>query len=577
MKGKLGLFTIVSMLFATLQAQSWEQKVAPELLLNLRTGGQMELIIAFQEQADLSGAYQLHGKEAKGQYVYAQVQQVASSSQAGVRQLLENADVAYKPFTIVNAIYAELDLVTAQRIAQRPEVANLQANPWTRAVLPVQDNTLGMGRAVEWGVQEIGATAVWDLGFRGAGIVVAGQDTGYDWEHPALVNQYRGWNGANADHNYNWHDAIHEISELNADNPNPNPCGLDASIPCDDNNHGTYTMGTMIGDDGGENQIGVAPEARWIGCRSLERGWGSLATYVECFDWFLAPTDLMGENADPSLAPHVINNSWRCPAIEGCDSTNFAVMEQAVNALHAAGVLVIASAGNDGPNCGTILDPPAIFDKVFTVAAVDGNNSIASWSSRGGAIVDGKLIEKPDIAAPGVSIRSARRDSMYLTSSGTSIASPHVAGAVALMLNAAPHLAGEVDTLKAILQATSVPRLPDEDCGIEGEPNATFGYGTLDALAAVQQARQVVSTTSIAEDIAIHPFPNPSTGTIQLNVPKTQLGATWQLLDQTGRVVVEHILDNHIEHLNVEHLPSGIYFYGMKGGSTYELGKLVLQ
>ena len=129
------------------------------------------------------------------------------------------------------------------------------------------------------------------------------------WTHNALKPQYRGWNGSTADHNYNWHDSIHSGGGA---------CGPNTQAPCDDNGHGTHTTGTTSGDDGAGNQIGVAPGAKWIGCRNMDQGNGTPATYTECFQFFIAPTDLNGQNPDPTLRPHVMNNSWGCPPSEGC-------------------------------------------------------------------------------------------------------------------------------------------------------------------------------------------------------------------------------------------------------------------
>ena len=168
-------------------------------------------------------------------------------------------------------------------------------------------------QGVEWNIIKVKAPDVWAMGFTGQGVVIGGQDTGYQWDHPALINQYRGWNGTSADHDYNWHDAIHEDA-------GGNPCGYNSPFPCDDYGHGTHTMGTMVGDDGGANQIGMAPGARWIGCRNMDNGVGSPATYAECYQWFVAPTALDGSEPRPDLAPDVINNSWGCPPSEGCTS-----------------------------------------------------------------------------------------------------------------------------------------------------------------------------------------------------------------------------------------------------------------
>ncbi|MEL7427645.1 MAG: S8 family serine peptidase [Bacteroidota bacterium] len=308
----------------------WRDKIDSDIMTSLLSGEEVEVIVAFHAQADLGMASQLRGKAAKGRYVFQQVQAVANESQAAVRQLLDAAAVTYNSFSIVNALYTTVDLALAEQIAKRPEVANLQPNPWVMLDRPIPDLSLQNNNrgVIEWGIESINATAVWDLGYLGSGVVIGGQDTGYDWEHPAIQNQYRGWDGAVADHNYHWHDAIREISLLHGDSifsPDNNPCGLDVDVPCDDHNHGTHTMGTMVGDDGDENQIGVAPQARWIGCRNMERGYGSPASYIECFDWFLAPTNLEGLEADPDAAPHVISNSWHCPPMEGCNPDNFAL------------------------------------------------------------------------------------------------------------------------------------------------------------------------------------------------------------------------------------------------------------
>jgi subtilisin family serine protease len=109
------------------------------------------------------------------------------------------------------------------------------------------------------------------LGVTGTGIVVAGQDTGYEWDHPALMRQYRGWDGAVTDHTYNWHDAWGEFE-----------------VPTDEDGHGTHTMGTVLGHDGDDNRTGVAPDAQWIGCRICGAG-GESRQLCRVHEFFLAP------------------------------------------------------------------------------------------------------------------------------------------------------------------------------------------------------------------------------------------------------------------------------------------------
>ena len=297
-------------------------------------------------------------------------------------------------------IWVKGDETVLAQLARRPDVAHVYANPQVTMPEPEANDQINMPNevmAIEWGVEKIGAPNVWTAGYTGQGIVIGGQDTGYQWNHPAVIDQYRGWNGVSSDHNYNWHDAIHD-----ADNSR---CDKDSPAPCDDNSHGTHTMGTMVGYDGGTNQIGVAPDAKWIGCRNMNLGNGTPATYAECYQWFIAPTDLNDENPDPALAPHVINNSWSCPTSEGCTDPN--VLLSVVNAVRAAGIVTVHAAGNAGSSCSSINTPAAIYDASFTVGNTTSTDGIAGSSSRGPVIVDGSGRLKPDVSAPGTSIRSS--------------------------------------------------------------------------------------------------------------------------------------------------------------------------
>ena len=248
-------------------------------------------------------------------------------------------------------------------------------------------------------------------------------------------------------------------------------------------------MGTIVGDDGGSNQIGVAPGARWIGCRNMDVGVGSPATYAECFEFFLAPYPIGGDpltEGIPSLAPHVINNSWTCPPSEGCDWDS---LQAVVENVRAAGIVIVASAGNSGSSssCSTVRDPIAIYDAAFSVGATDSSDNIAGFSSRGPVTVDGSGRLKPDVSAPGVSVRSSVRGTGYSSLDGTSMAGPHVAGTVALLWSAAPGLIGDVDTTEWLIAQTARPRTATQNCGDDGPgdvPNNVYGWGIVDALAA---------------------------------------------------------------------------------------------
>ena len=333
-------------------------------------------------------------------------------------------------------IWVQLDSHQLADLANRADVAHVFANPSVSLQLPAQPDPFApqpiSPDTVEWNIDKINAPAVWQMGFDGTGVVVAGQDTGYDWDHPALIDKYRGWNGANADHNYAWHDAIHSGGGV---------CGADSAVPCDDHNHGTHTMGTMVGDDGVGNQIGVAPGAQWIGCRNMDQGDGTPTTYSECFQWFIAPTDLNDQNPNPAMAPDVINNSWGCPPSEGC--TDPTILQTVVENTRAAGILVVTSAGNSGSACSTVTSPPAIYDASFSIGSTTSTDAISGFSSRGPVTVDGSNRLKPDISAPGSNIRSSVRGGGYQGGwSGTSMAAPHVAGLAALLIDAVPSLQG---------------------------------------------------------------------------------------------------------------------------------------
>ena len=267
-----------------------------------------------------------------------------------------------------------------------------------------------------------------------------------------------------------------------------NPCGFDSVQPCDDGTHGTHTMGTMVGDDGLENQVGMAPNAEWIGCRNMEQGVGTPATYAECYEWFIAPYPPGGDpfsDGDPARAPHVISNSWTCPPSEGCTDPN--VLRTVVNNVRAAGIVTVHAAGNSGSSCSTISTPAAIYDASFTVAATDSSDMIASFSSRGPVVLGDNTPAKPDISAPGVSVRSTIPGGGYSYKSGTSMATPHVAGLVALLIAAQPELAGDVDAIEAVIKETAVARYSSEGCGGDSPtslPNHTYGSGRIDAYAA---------------------------------------------------------------------------------------------
>lgn len=475
---------LTALVVVEVRADVASDKIDPWLLEKALDGEALEYLVVLSAQAHLEALRGMRSRRGKLTAAHESLREMAGATQKPLIKFLEEHDVEYRSFWIANALWVRSDADLMQQLAQRKDVRSIDANRESAMQGPVSKQQAVAAKTIEWNIALIGAPDVWALGFTGEGAVIGGQDTGYDWDHPALKNSYRGWNGGNANHNYNWHDSIHV---------NNGQCNGDSASPCDDDSHGTHTMGTMVGDDGGANQTGVAPGAKWIGCRNMNMGAGTPASYMECFQWFLAPTDLNDQNPDVGKAPHVINNSWGCPGFEGCDAPDALLVT--VRNTRAAGIVVVVSAGNSGSFCGTVFDPPAIYAESFSVGATTSADVIAGFSSRGPVTRDGSNRLKPDISAPGVGVRSSVPDVGYAVFQGTSMAGPHVVGLVALLISAEPSLAGNPDAIEAIIRDTAVPLTTTQDCGgVFGTevPNNTFGYGRIDALAAVTVANQTV-------------------------------------------------------------------------------------
>jgi uncharacterized repeat protein (TIGR01451 family) len=254
----------------------------------------------------------------------------------------------------------------------------------------------------------------------------------------------------------------------------------------------------------------MAPDAEWIGCRNMNnQGVGTSITYSECYQWFIAPTDLNDQNPRTDFAPDVINNSWSCATSEqGCGDVN--VLKTVVENVRAAGIVTVHSAGNSGPSCSTVNRPAAIYEASFTVGATDQSDKIWTFSSRGPVTVDGSNRLKPEVTAPGDGIRSSWPGPYYdyKTESGTSMAAPHVVGLIALLLSARPDLAGNVDAIETFIEQNATPRTISLICGgIPGteRPNNTYGWGLIDAWATVQDASRRFEIQKVASDYMYNP------------------------------------------------------------------------
>ena len=497
-----GLFSFVLIIGSGQALANSSDNKIPASVLALAQQGAINVVAQMQGQADLSAAAAIRDKNAKGEFVTRQLRARASQTQAPLIALLQSLNIPYRSYWLADVVQFKADAAVLRQVAELPSVALIDAvsvadfsQPRAKQAKAEGDEEAGPESTIEPGLSLVRAPLVWELGIRGQGVVVGDHDIGVEWQHPALINQYRGWNGSEADHNYNWRNAFGALDLF---------C-TDPAEPCDSHGHGTHTTGTMVGDDQAGHQIGMAPQAQWMACRSLLDpvvGVGTLPTYLDCMEWFVAPYPL-GEPdlADPTLAPDVINNSWGC--LEACTPT---ILQAANEAIKAAGIVQVVSAGNDGQgeglSCSTLEFPPALYDSSFTVGASNYEDQMADFSSRGPVLSDLSMRTKPDIVAPGVSVISSSLDGSYASLSGTSMAGPHVAGLVALMISAEPRLRGQVDLIRDIIQSTAVPLSTTEACGGIGPeelPNNVFGYGRIDALAAVLAIPAMLDDEAVTE------------------------------------------------------------------------------
>lgn len=565
---------VVISLSAGAQTAAWKTKVDPVVLKKAETASTIEFVAVLKERPDLSAADKLETKDEKGLFVYNALKAAALHSQGEIKELLGKSNVPFQSFYVVNMVYVpSADVKVLEAVANLTSVESIIENgkyvvsKTTASLNKTQD--LQGPTATSWGITKVKADQVWALGVKGQNVIVAGEDTGYEWTHPAIKSKYRGT--PTNDHNYNWHDIVKSGG---------GSCGPNKKEPCDDNGHGTHTMGTICGGDA-SNPIGMAPDAKWIGCRNMNAGVGTLNSYIECFEFFLAPTNLDNQNADPSKAPHVINNSWGCPTDEGCNTSNFATMEAVVTNLRSAGVVVVVSAGNDGAKgCSSLNTPAAIFPGSYTVGSTTSSDAISSFSSRGPVTNYGPSRISPDISAPGSDITACWPGGGYNTISGTSMAGPHVAGLVALIISANPALAGKVQLIEDIITTTAVKLTSSQTCGgTAGSsiPNNTFGNGRIDALAAVKKATDMVWVKEHDKSGAsVTAYPNPFTNTIAFEFGNWKPGTTLQVYSITGTIVMSKTWEATPAKYEVDlsNQSSGVYFYRVSNGSESSNGKL---
>lgn len=387
------------------------------------------------------------------------LQRRARTSQDGIADAV---DGPVQSFWLVNAVAFRGTPEEIRQVASNPEVADVDldtvvhvADGGETSATPFRDAGSG-----DWGLAASNVPAVWSTyGLYGAGVTVGTIDTGVTGENPDLVGKIAAW-----------HDFVGT-----------------SPIPRDDNGHGTHTAGTIVGGSAGGAAIGVAPQARLVVAKAMNKnGSGSASGLIAAAEWMTDP------DGNPATAdqPAVINNSWAAP---GANDTWFRPM---VRRWLELGIVPVFAAGNSGPGVGSVGNP-ASYPESLAVGALDEDNVVAPFSGRGPVTWEdedgtgpaaGTTFIKPDIAAPGVGITSSVGTG-YLTYSGTSMAAPHVAGVAALLHQANTALTAQqiVDTLKSTTA----------DLGPAG-PDPAYGTGRLDALKAVQTVVGAIPDTSFS-------------------------------------------------------------------------------
>lgn len=510
MKGRSGFIWIFAILMALLSGwlavppQTGADSILPadqppvdiEVLQEIRQEGSADYWILFDTPVALTPASLMDWEE-RGRYVYDQLTRTALLSQGRVQAELQRRGVHYQSFWIQNAIYVESSAeATLQQLLNFPEIQSIRApreiylHDAQRPLLPAVTV-----QAVEDNLTHIQAAQVWQRGITGRGLTVANIDTGVRYTHRALINAYRGnLGGGNFSHDYNWFDPYQQ-----------------QPAPLDLHGHGTHTMGIMVGKDGSNNQIGVAPGADWIACRGCKGNTCGEAQLLACAQFVLAPTRTDGSQPNPDLRPQVVNNSWG-----DCGKKYDGWFQSAVNAWLAAGIYPVFSNGNAG-GCGYPFPPglntvgnPARYGSVTGVGSSGKSDGMYAAHSNWGPTDNLDTINpragfdtlKPQVLAPGVNIRSAfaGTDTHYTLLSGTSMSAPHVAGLVALIWQAAPCLVGNYALTETIIEQTATPVYYDDGSPATPSnlPNYAAGWGEINALAAVQEAqRQCAAVATI--------------------------------------------------------------------------------
>ncbi|MGB2991883.1 MAG: S8 family serine peptidase [Paenisporosarcina sp.] len=517
---------------------SVENKIDSKLIKQFKDQDQITFLLKFKDQVDTNLIAIEATEKAKKQKlteastelqvrsaIVSTLRNTAMETQTEVTDYLKQAKLkgevkSVQSFYVVNAIAVTATKDVMNKLATYPEVAKILPNETRQLITPIQpkakksDNNTS---TVEWGVERVGAPQVWDMGIDGSGIVVASIDTGVQWDHPALMGKYRGYNPAKPnqpDHLLNWFDAVGGVE-----------------TPYDDLKHGTHTVGTMVGSEpDGSNQIGVAPGAKWIAVKAFSDRGGNDVDLLEAGEWILAPKDAEG-NPHPELAPDVVNNSWG--GGPGLDEWYRPMVQN----WRAANIFPVFAAGNNGSAGEGWVSTPANYPESFAVAATDHDNALAWFSSRGPGPYDET---KPDVSAPGFNIRSSIPTNDYELMSGTSMATPHITGVVALLKQANASLT--IDQIEEILFDTAIPLTDTE---FSSSPNYGYGHGFVNVYNAIKTFN---NGNGMINGVVVHDGKDTSNPTFQHIAPNF-------IYDQVVLPLTVEVQDNiSVETVEIQYL-----------------------
>ncbi len=441
--------------------------ITPDLQQTMQSAGpsgDVSVIINLADRVDLNAITAVvpdqkagNDKVRKRKAIVSALKARANLTQGFLKTLLQNRGAKkMKSLWITNSIAVTVPVSVIIELMSMPEIESIEAD----AVIRAPAVTPAAAATPEWNIIRINAPTLWNAGITGTGTVVANLDTGVDVTHPDLQPKWRGGACTVPPDCDSWFDPY-----TNSIQPY-DKAGSSTG-------HGTGTMGVMAGESA-TDAYGVAPGSKWIAAKIFDdTGDGFESDIILAMQWLLAP----GGNA--VNAPDIVNNSWgfAFDPYNQCSPSLPNVLQNSIQNVQAAGIAMVFSAGNSGPNPSTSVSP-ANYPGNLAVGATDSSDVVYFLSSRGPSACDGGVF--PNVAAPGVGIYTAAPVSSgsYQTKSGTSFSAPHVAGAMALLLNAFPTLTpAEINTA---FEQTAVHLPP-----VGTTPNNDYGYGLIDVSGAL--------------------------------------------------------------------------------------------